>query len=73
MTLEVKKETERLPHEQKMKALTLGASAFQYVYQIVLPQMLPRLFSIVSNVGGVAWILLIAAEIVSAEAGLGIK
>ena len=73
MTLEIFKETQRLPHEQKMKALTLDASPLQYVFQIVLPQMMPRLLAILSNVGGVAWLLLIAAEMISAESGLGYR
>lgn len=65
--------TEELPREQLIKAQTLGASSWQIVLRVVLPQMLPRLIDSVRLSLGSAWLFLISAEAIAAEAGLGYR
>jgi NitT/TauT family transport system permease protein len=65
--------TEEIPHEQIIKAQTLGASTWQIILRIVLPQMLPRLIDSVRLSLGAAWLYLIAAEAIAAESGLGYR
>lgn len=62
-----------LPREQIIKAQTLGASTWQIGTRIVLPQMLPRLIDAVRLELGPAWLFLIAAEAIAADAGLGYR
>jgi NitT/TauT family transport system permease protein len=62
-----------LPREQMTKAQTLGASSWQVALRVVLPQALPRLITSVRLQLGPAWLFLIAAEAISAEAGLGYR
>jgi NitT/TauT family transport system permease protein len=64
---------EELPREQLIKAQTLGASSWQIVLRVVLPQMLPRLIDSVRLSLGPAWLFLISAEAIAAEAGLGYR
>lgn len=65
--------TEEIPHEQIIKAQTLGASTWQIILRVVLPQMLPRLIDSVRLSLGSAWLYLIAAEAIAAENGLGYR
>jgi NitT/TauT family transport system permease protein len=62
-----------LPSEQLLKAQTLGASSWQLILRVILPQMLPRLFDAVRLSLGAAWLFLIAAEAIAAEDGLGYR
>ncbi len=62
-----------LPHEQIIKAQTLGASTWLVVVRVVLPQMLPRLIDSVRLMLGPAWLFLIAAEAIAATEGLGYR
>jgi NitT/TauT family transport system permease protein len=62
-----------LPGEQIIKAQTLGASTWQIVLRVVLPQMLPRLIDAVRLALGPAWLFLIAAEAIAATDGLGYR
>ncbi len=62
-----------LPREQIAKALTLGASSWQIVLRIALPQALPRLFEALRLSLGPAWVFLIAAEAIAADVGLGYR
>jgi NitT/TauT family transport system permease protein len=64
---------EELPREQLSKAQTLGASSWQIALRVVLPQMLPRLIDSVRLSLGPAWLFLISAEAIAAEAGLGYR
>jgi len=64
---------EEIPHEQIIKAQTLGASTWQIIIRIVVPQMLPRLIDSVRLSLGPAWLYLIAAEAIAAESGLGYR
>ena len=62
-----------LPREQLIKAQTLGGSSWQIALRVVLPQTLPRLLTALRLQLGSAWLFLIAAEAISADAGLGYR
>lgn len=62
-----------LPREQIIKAETLGASSWQLAIRVVLPQVMPRLIDALRFALGPAWLFLIAAEAIAAEAGLGYR
>jgi NitT/TauT family transport system permease protein len=62
-----------IPREQLIKAQTLGASTTQIALRVVLPQTLPRLIDSVRLEIGPAWLFLIAAEAIAADAGLGYR
>jgi NitT/TauT family transport system permease protein len=62
-----------LPEEQFIKAQTLGASSWQLILRVILPQVLPRLLDAVRLSLGSAWLFLIAAEAIAATEGLGYR
>jgi NitT/TauT family transport system permease protein len=62
-----------LPRELMIKAQTLGASTWQIVIRVVLPQLWPRLLLSVRLMLGPAWLFLIAAEAIAATEGLGYR
>ncbi len=62
-----------LPREQIIKAETLGGNSWQIALRVVLPQILPRLITCLRLQIGPAWLFLIAAEAISADAGLGYR
>ncbi|QFS82560.1 Putative aliphatic sulfonates transport permease protein SsuC [Roseivivax sp. THAF40] len=62
-----------IPHEEIVKAQTLGASTLVIALRVVLPQILPRLIAAVRLSLGSAWLFLIAAEAVAADVGLGYR
>lgn len=63
----------RIPREQIVKALTLGASGLGVIYRVVLPQIVPRLLDTVRLSLGAAWLFLIAAEAIASTNGLGYR
>ncbi|HEY5603823.1 MAG TPA: ABC transporter permease subunit [Gammaproteobacteria bacterium] len=65
--------TMELPAEQLIKAQTLGASTWQVILRVIMPQILPRLIQGVRLSLGPAWLFLIAAEAIAAEQGLGYR
>jgi NitT/TauT family transport system permease protein len=65
--------TAEIPNEQIIKAQTLGASTWQLVIRVVLPQMWPRLIDALRLVLGSAWLFLIAAEAIASTEGLGYR
>jgi NitT/TauT family transport system permease protein len=65
--------TADLPGEQIIKAQTLGASTWQLVVRVVLPQMWPRLVDALRLTLGSAWLFLIAAEAIASTEGLGYR
>lgn len=73
ITRDVYMATKKIPREQIVKALTLGASELAVVYKIVLPQVMPRLLSAVRLSLGAAWLFLIAAEAIASTDGLGYR
>ncbi len=54
-------------------ARTLGASTWQLVLRVVLPQTLPRLIDSLRLNMGSAWLFLIAAEAIASTEGLGYR
>jgi len=62
-----------LPVEQLIKAQTLGASTWQLLLRVVLPQLWPRLIDSVRLGLGSAWLFLIAAEAIASTEGLGYR
>lgn len=62
-----------IPAEQLIKAQTLGASTWQIIVRIVLPQVMPRLIASIRLSLGAAWLFLIAAEAIAATEGLGYR
>jgi len=62
-----------LPKEQIIKAQTLGASTWQLILRVVLPQLWPRLIDAMRLSMGSAWLFLIAAEAIASTEGLGYR
>lgn len=62
-----------MPREQIIKAQTLGASTWQIVVRVVLPQVVPRLADALRLSLGPAWLFLISAEAIAATEGLGYR
>jgi NitT/TauT family transport system permease protein len=62
-----------LPAEQLIKAQTLGASTWQLIVRVVLPQTWPRLIDALRLTLGSAWLFLIAAEAIASTEGLGYR
>jgi NitT/TauT family transport system permease protein len=63
----------KIPREQIIKALTLGASQFGIAFRVVIPQIMPRLIDTVRINMGPAWLFLIASEAIAATSGLGYR
>ncbi|HEX7872452.1 MAG TPA: ABC transporter permease subunit [Sphingobium sp.] len=62
-----------LPREQIIKAQTLGASSWQIMIRVALPQAMPRLLQAVRLSLGPAWVFLISAEAIASDVGLGYR
>lgn len=62
-----------LPREQLVKAQTLGASSWQIMIRVALPQAMPRLLQAVRLSLGPAWVFLISAEAIASDIGLGYR
>jgi NitT/TauT family transport system permease protein len=62
-----------LPGELLIKAQTLGASTWQIILRVVLPQIAPRLIDGIRLSLGPAWLFLISAEAIAATDGLGYR
>ena len=65
--------TIEIPHEQIVKAQTLGGSTGVIALSVALPQILPRLVQAVRLSLGPAWLFLIAAEAIASDLGLGYR
>lgn len=63
----------QLPAELLIKAQTLGASTWQIVTRVALPQALPRMVSALRLSLGPAWLFLIASEAIASTEGLGYR
>ena len=70
---DLQQRTQELPRELIVKAQTLGASTWQVILRVVLPQILPRLIDALRLSLGAAWLFLIAAEAIAATEGLGYR
>jgi NitT/TauT family transport system permease protein len=64
---------EGLPREELIKAQSLGASTWQIAIRVVLPQIMPRLIEALRLSLGPAFLFLISAEAIAADAGLGYR
>jgi NitT/TauT family transport system permease protein len=62
-----------IPDEQIVKAETLGASSWQMVTRIVLPQVWPKLIAALRLALIPAWIFLVSAEAIASTSGLGYR
>ncbi len=62
-----------LPREQIVKAQTLGASSWQIMIRVALPQAMPRLLHTMRLALGPAWVFLISAEAIASDVGLGYR
>lgn len=62
-----------IPEEQIVKAQTLGASTWQIVLRVALPQAMPRLIESLRLSLGPAWVFLISAEAIASDVGLGYR
>jgi NitT/TauT family transport system permease protein len=62
-----------LPREQMIKAQTLGASSWQLMLRVALPQAMPRLIQALRLSLGPAWVFLISAEAIASDIGLGYR
>ncbi|WP_423603249.1 ABC transporter permease [Sphingomonas sp. MS122] len=62
-----------LPKEQIAKAQTLGASSWQLMLRVALPQAMPRLIEGLRLSLGPAWVFLISAEAIASDVGLGYR
>ena len=62
-----------LPREQIVKAETLGASSWQMIMRLALPQLLPKLVTAMRLALVPAWIFLISAEAIASTSGLGYR
>ncbi len=73
MIRSIAKTVSEIPEEQIIKAETLGASTWQMITRIALPQSMPHLIT-AARLGLVpAWIFLISAEAIAATSGLGYR
>lgn len=62
-----------IPHEQFIKGFTLGATDFEIIYRIILPQIFPKVLNTIRlNFLSMA-LLLIAGESLAATEGLGYR
>lgn len=62
-----------IPREMIIKAETLGASVWQMITRVILPQLLPQLISCLRLSLVPAWIFLISAEAIASTSGLGYR
>ncbi len=70
---DIQRSTQEVPLEQLVKAQTLGASTWQLLWRVLIPQQLPRLISSVRLSLCTAWLFLIAAEAIASTDGLGYR
>ena len=63
----------KIPKQQLIKSMTLGASQLDFAYRIVLPQIIPRLLDSLRLSIGAGWLFLIASEAIASTDGLGYR
>lgn len=62
-----------LPHEYIDEGNVLGASTFQMFIHIELPLALPSLFNLFRIIWGLGWTVIIAAEMLGVDSGMGFR
>lgn len=70
---DMERRTKEIPHEQLVKAQTLGANTSQILVRVLLPQVMPKLIDSVRLSLGAGWLFLIAAEAIASTDGLGYR
>lgn len=70
---DIERRTREIPHEQLVKAQTLGANTSQILIRVLLPQIMPKLIDAVRLSLGAGWLFLIAAEAIASTDGLGYR
>ena len=73
ITLDIYNTVEKIPHQQIVKAKTLGANALEVAFVVVMPQILPKLVESIRISLGPAWLFLIASEAIASTNGLGYR
>lgn len=73
MTRDLAFRVAEIPAELILKAQTLGASSWQLILNVILPQLMPRLIKAMRLALGPAWLFLIAAEAIASTEGLGYR
>ncbi len=73
ITRDIYLSVKKIPREQIIKALTLGASQHAVVFRVITPQIIPKLIDTVRVNMGPAWLFLIASEAIAATSGLGYR
>jgi NitT/TauT family transport system permease protein len=73
MTRAVAQAVTEIPNEMLVKAQTLGASTWQMLLRLVLPQVMPKLITATRFALIPAWIFLVSAEAIAATGGLGYR
>lgn len=63
----------KLPVEQIVRAQTQHAGSWLIMLRIIWPQALPFLLDNIRSLQAMAWLLLVAAEVLLAESGLGVR
>lgn len=62
-----------VPKQTIVKAKTLSASDFQVIRKVILPQILPHFINTFRLTLFLGWMLLLSAEMISADSGLGYR
>jgi NitT/TauT family transport system permease protein len=70
---DIQQGAQKIPREQIIKAQTLGASTWQVLLRVYVPQLLPNLISAVRLSLCSGWLFLIAAEAIASTDGLGYR
>ena len=70
---DIQQRVREIPHEQLIKAQTLGANSAQIIARVLLPQLMPKLINAVRLSLGTGWLFLIAAEAIASTDGLGYR
>ncbi len=71
MLLSAQAGVKSLPVERVQAALSLGASPWQLLTDVVLPSALPEILTGIRIALGVGWSTLVAAELIAATKGIG--
>ena len=70
---DIQQRASEIPHEQLIKAQTLGANTAQIISRVLLPQLMPKLINAIRLSLGTGWLFLIAAEAIASTDGLGYR
>ena len=71
MTVNTAAGVKAVPEDVIRAALSLGASRFQLFVNVILPESLPYIFAGVRVGAAVSWAVVVSAELIAAQQGLG--